>query len=334
MLLSYTIVKNVYIERTRTSNFMSAGRIIMNLPISKHLRLATIVMGMTLATSVGAVEKQVALAESGKANDLFCVFLHDDDAAVLAIIKAENNGLARGILCSIDGDNKFIDHSCTAVTGTATGLSGAGKVALYGSDVTPGRRLFSIQAGFQFETSLQGISQGNGVSAYLKVLPAIRIPIAPQDLEGGNRTVGFGTPGIAEGGQCGVRKDAAGGLEISPVKNTRGFNFLPGAPSYVPSAAILSFGGADNGVTLMFRNPALVGNVKMACPGNPTAATIAALTSTDSCNTNHPTQTSCLTTPGYGYEGSTTYAYLCKWTVINQAGDGTCSNSGTLCEGI
>ena len=97
MLVSYTIVKNVYIERTRTSNFMSAGRIIMNLPISKHLSLATIVMGMTLATSAMAVE----VHKDSKANDLLCVTVNGGTTDALAVLRVEDDGQTQGLLATL-----------------------------------------------------------------------------------------------------------------------------------------------------------------------------------------------------------------------------------------
>ena len=255
----------------------------MTKQLIKHLCMATMVMGITLATSAGAVEKNRLATESGKANDLFCVFLQDDDAAALAIIKAENNGLARGFLCHLDGDNKFIEHSCVAVTGTATGYAGNGKVALSGLEATSDGFFLVTQAAFTFTGSAQGAIRPIGVVTSQKMTIPLTAPSPfPPSHEPGpaDRTVGFRTPGASEGAPCAVRKDAAGGLEISRPKNKQGQPYITVAPSYVPSAAILSLGGADNGVTSLVMIPPGTG-------GNTSNCTINSITG-DCYGTNSP----------------------------------------------
>ena len=85
--------------------------------ISNHLRMATIVMGITLATSAMAREDH----KDSKANDLLCVTLNDvDNVDALAILQVEKNGLAHGVVCYLDLDSvdDAIDN-CNLVTGQA-----------------------------------------------------------------------------------------------------------------------------------------------------------------------------------------------------------------------
>ena len=69
--------------------------------ISNHLRMVTIVMGITLASSAVAHDDN----KGSKANDLLCVAIEGADSAhqsALAVLRVEKNGQARGALCYLD----------------------------------------------------------------------------------------------------------------------------------------------------------------------------------------------------------------------------------------
>ena len=106
--------------------------------ISNHLRMATIVMGITLASS--AVASAVAHEDNkgSKANDLLCVAIEgvESNKSALAVLRVEKNGQARGALCYLASlqDTELAD--CLLVDGVVLQAPGSAKAVYVGLDGT------------------------------------------------------------------------------------------------------------------------------------------------------------------------------------------------------
>ena len=112
----------------------------MKQQLNKHLRLATMVMGMTLATTVMADNNQ----KDSKANDLLCVTVDGGTTDALAVLRVEDDGQTQGLLCYLDlGHVEPLDN-CHVVAGrvyqattgarniSAAGLIGTGLDEIHG----------------------------------------------------------------------------------------------------------------------------------------------------------------------------------------------------------
>ena len=103
--------------------------------ISNHLRMVTIVMGITLASSAVAHDDN----KGSKANDLLCVAIEGADSAhqsALAVLRVEKNGQAQGALCYLDSlqDTELAD--CLLVDGVVLQAPGSAKAVYVGLDGT------------------------------------------------------------------------------------------------------------------------------------------------------------------------------------------------------
>ena len=147
MLLSYTIVKNVYIERTRTSNFMSAGRIIMNNKIKQAAKL-TLFIGLGIVFSGNASADQYAT----KANlDKEITDRKAADTKEIALRSA--------------ADGKEASDRAAAVSTEANTRSGADTTEIglrSAADTALGQRIDNIPAGKQGDQGIQGIQGDPG----------------------------------------------------------------------------------------------------------------------------------------------------------------------------
>ena len=83
---------------------------------SNHLRIATMVMGIALATSAGA-QSSITM----NANRLLCLPIYGESSnAALAVIRIASDGQASGTLCPLNADAPTFE-SCVAVQGIVTG---------------------------------------------------------------------------------------------------------------------------------------------------------------------------------------------------------------------
>ena len=82
----------------------------MKKQLSNNLRIATLVMGITLSATVNA-------------QNLLCVILDGDQTNdAIAILQINKLGIARGALCYLDLTSTTTLENCHAVTGTVTGV--------------------------------------------------------------------------------------------------------------------------------------------------------------------------------------------------------------------
>ena len=82
----------------------------MKKQLSNNLRIATLVMGITLSATVNA-------------QNLLCVILDGDQTNdAIAILQVSKLGIARGALCYLDLTTTTTLENCHAVTGTVTGV--------------------------------------------------------------------------------------------------------------------------------------------------------------------------------------------------------------------
>ena len=102
--------------------------------ISNHLRMATIVMGITLASSAVAHDDN----KGSKANDLLCVAIEgvDDNNSALAVLRVEKDGQARGALCFLDSLQDPELANCLLVDGVVVQAPGSTKAVYVGLDGT------------------------------------------------------------------------------------------------------------------------------------------------------------------------------------------------------
>lgn len=112
----------------------------MKQQLNKHLRLATMVMGMTLATTVMADNNQ----KDSKANDLLCVTVDGGTTDALAVLRVDDNGQTQGLLCYLELDQVKPLDNCHVVAGrvyqattgarniSAAGLIGTGLDEIHG----------------------------------------------------------------------------------------------------------------------------------------------------------------------------------------------------------
>ena len=82
----------------------------MKKQLSNNLRIATLVMGITLSATVNA-------------QNLLCVILDGDQTNdAIAILQVSKLGIARGAVCYLDLTTTTTLENCHAVTGTVTGV--------------------------------------------------------------------------------------------------------------------------------------------------------------------------------------------------------------------
>ena len=243
--------------------------------IIKHLRLATMVMGMTLATSAMAVE----VHKDSKIDDLLCVAIEgaSEHKSALAVLRVEKNGQAQGALCYLSSLDATELADCHLVAGrvlTAPGVVKASYVGLVGTGIDNGE-LTQNDVAVKFEAVA---AIGTGSAAQFAVADAA-----------GPLTNNTGV-GSAVQSRC----------KYDPVRSElSAINFAKGniGPFLIPSS-------------IYFPLPS--SNVQTACPGLPSLTTINALPGSSVC-ANQGTETSCLN-PGYGYSGILNEAYICNWT--------------------
>ena len=105
----------------------------MTKQLIKHLRLATMVMGMTLATSAMAVE----VHKDSKANDLLCVTVNGGTTDALAVLRVEDDGQTQGLLCYLELGQVMPLDNCHVVAGrvyqATTGARNISAVGLIGT---------------------------------------------------------------------------------------------------------------------------------------------------------------------------------------------------------
>lgn len=242
--------------------------------ISNHLRMATIVMGITLATSAMASEDH----KDSKANDLLCVAIEgvEDHKSALAVLRVEKNGQAQGALCYLSSLYVTELADCHLVAGrvlTASGVVKSSYVGLVGTGID-NNKLTQNDVAVKFEA---GAAIGTGSAAQFAVADAA-----------GPLTNNTGV-GSAVQSRC----------KYDPVRSElSAINFAKGniGPFLIPSSIYF---------------PLRSSNV-LACPGLPSLTTINALPASSVC-ANQGTETSCLN-PGYGYSGILNEAYICNWT--------------------
>jgi len=96
----------------------------MKKQLSNNLRIATLVMGITLSGTVNA-------------QNLLCVILDGDQTNdAIAILQVSKLGIARGALCYLNLPSTTTLENCHAVTGTVTGVQQI-KIGLHGVDLLP-----------------------------------------------------------------------------------------------------------------------------------------------------------------------------------------------------
>ena len=103
----------------------------MKKQLSNNLRIATLVMGITLSATVNA-------------QNLLCVILDGDQTNdAIAILQVNKLGIARGALCYLDLTSTTTLENCHAVTGTVTGVQKI-KIGLQGVDLLPSTQISQI----------------------------------------------------------------------------------------------------------------------------------------------------------------------------------------------
>ena len=106
----------------------------MKKQLSNNLRIATLVMGITLSATVNA-------------QNLLCVILDGDQTNdAIAILQVNKLGIARGALCYLDLTSTTTLENCHAVTGTVTGVQKI-KIGLQGVDLLPSTQISQIGLG-------------------------------------------------------------------------------------------------------------------------------------------------------------------------------------------
>ena len=106
----------------------------MKKQLSNNLRIATLVMGITLSATVNA-------------QNLLCVILDGDQTNdAIAILQVSKLGIARGALCYLDLTTTTTLENCHAVTGTVTGVQKI-KIGLQGVDLLPSTQISRISSG-------------------------------------------------------------------------------------------------------------------------------------------------------------------------------------------
>ena len=147
----------------------------MKQQLIKHLRLATMVMGITLATSAGA-QQDAKHEESSKANDLLCVAIEgvEDHKSALAVLRVEKNGQAQGALCYLDSLDVAELADCHLVAGRvlkAPGAVNASYVGLVGTGIDNGE-LTQNDVAVKFE-AVDGTGTGSAAQFAVAVPAAI-----------------------------------------------------------------------------------------------------------------------------------------------------------------
>jgi hypothetical protein len=106
----------------------------MKKQLSNNLRIATLVMGITLSATVNA-------------QNLLCVILDGDQTNdAIAILQVSKLGIARGALCYLDLTSTTTLENCHAVTGTVTGVQQI-KIGLQGFDLLPSTQISPMDVG-------------------------------------------------------------------------------------------------------------------------------------------------------------------------------------------
>ena len=106
----------------------------MKKQLSNNLRIATLVMGITLSGTVNA-------------QNLLCVILDGDQTNdAIAILQVSKLGIARGALCYLDLTSTTTLENCHAVTGTMTGVQEI-KIGLQGFDLLPSTQISPMDVG-------------------------------------------------------------------------------------------------------------------------------------------------------------------------------------------
>jgi isocitrate dehydrogenase len=123
------------------------GKINMKKQLSYNLRIATLVMGITLSATVNA-------------QNLLCVILDGDQTNdAIAILQVSKLGIARGALCYLDLTTTTTLENCHAVTGTVTGVTKI-KIGLHGADLGDDGQVTTNSGAFTY--SPMAIDQGKG----------------------------------------------------------------------------------------------------------------------------------------------------------------------------
>ena len=135
----------------------------MKKQLSNNLRIATLVMGITLSATVNA-------------QNLLCVILDGDQTNdAIAILQVSKLGIARGALCYLDLTTTTTLENCHAVTGTVTGVHQI-KIGLQGPFLGVDGQVKVGTAAFTYTP--KPIDQGKGsVITYAQVgaLPGIAV---------------------------------------------------------------------------------------------------------------------------------------------------------------